>query len=72
MYFSNDQLKLQELKKFYKYRHGKLPVYLLNWTVILNYNIYSHNTDKVINIQDTTLPNNALNTICLTLIILQN
>jgi len=54
MYFSYDELKLKELKFFYKYRHGKLPVYLLNWNVILNYNIHSHNTHKVINILEHT------------------
>ena len=45
-----DQLKLQELKFLYIYKHGNLPVYLLNWNVILNYNIHSHNTSKPTNI----------------------
>ena len=35
----DDRLKLQELKFFYKSRHGNEPVYLLNWNIIPNYNI---------------------------------
>ena len=46
----DDQLKQQELKCFYKYRHGNVPVYLLNWNVIPNYNIHSHDTRKASNI----------------------
>ena len=46
----DDQLKLQELKFFYKYWHGNVPVYLLNWKVIPNYNIHSHDTRKATNI----------------------
>ena len=42
-----DQLKLQELKFYYKYIHSNLPVYLLNWKIIPNYNIHSHNTRNV-------------------------
>ena len=41
---------MQELKIFYKYRHGILPVYLLNWNIIPNYNIHSHDTRKATNI----------------------
>ena len=47
----NDQLKLQELIFFYKYRHDNVPVYLLNWNIIPNYNIHSHDTRKATNIQ---------------------
>ena len=46
----DDQLKLQELTFFYKYRHGNVPVYLLNWNIIPNYNIHSHDTRKATNI----------------------
>ena len=46
----DDLLKVQELKKFYKYRYGILPVYLLNWNIIPNYNIHSHDTRKATNI----------------------
>ena len=46
----DDLLKVQELKFFYKYRHGILPVYLLNWNIIPNYNIHSHDTRKATNI----------------------
>ena len=44
-----DQLKLQEFKFFYKYRHDNVPVYLLNWNIIPNYNIHSHDTRKATN-----------------------
>ena len=46
----DDQLKLQELKFFYKYRHDNVPVYLLNGNIIPNYNIHSHDTRKATNI----------------------
>ena len=46
----DDQLKRQELKFFYKYRHDNVPVYLLNWNNIHNYNIHSHYTRKATNI----------------------
>ena len=46
----DDQLKLQELKFFYKYRHDNVPVYLLNWNSIPNYNIHNHDTRKSTNI----------------------
>ena len=46
----DDQLKLQELNFFYKYMHDNVPVYLLNWNIIPNYNIHSHDTRKVTNI----------------------
>ena len=46
----DDQLKLQELKFFYQYRHDNVPVYLLNWNIIPNYNIHSHDTRKATNI----------------------
>ena len=36
---------MQELVFFYKYRQGVLPVYLLNWNIIPNYNIHSHATN---------------------------
>ena len=42
-----DQLKLQELKFYYKYIHSNLRVYLLNWEIIP---YYSHNTCNVTNI----------------------
>ena len=37
----DDLLKVHGLKNFYKYRNGILPVYLLNWNIIPNYNIQS-------------------------------
>ena len=40
----DDLLKVQKLFFFYKYRHGILPVYLLNWNIIPYYNIHSHDT----------------------------
>ena len=46
----DDLLKVQELKCFYKYMNGILPVYLLNWNIIPNYNIHSHDTRKSTNI----------------------
>ena len=46
----DDQLQLQELKNFYKYRHDNVPVYLLNWNIIPSYIIYSHDTRKATNI----------------------
>ena len=46
----DDQLKLQEPKKFYKYRHGNLLVYFLNWNVIPNYDIHAHDISKATNI----------------------
>ena len=46
----DDQLKLQELNFFYKYRHGNVPAYLLNRKVITNYNIHSLDTRKATNI----------------------
>ena len=46
----DDQLKLQELTFFDKYRHDNVPVYLLNWNIIPNYNIQSHDTSKATNI----------------------
>ena len=46
----DDQLKLQELTFFYEYRHDNVPVYLLNWNIIPNYNIHSHDTRKATNI----------------------
>ena len=46
----DDQLKLQELNNFYKYRHDNVPVYLLNWNIIPNYNIHSHDTRKATHI----------------------
>ncbi|KAK2174092.1 hypothetical protein NP493_829g00030 [Ridgeia piscesae] len=44
------QLKLQELNFFYKYRQDSVPVYLLDWNIIPNYNIHSHDTRKATNI----------------------
>ena len=46
----DDLLKVQELNNFYKYSHSILPVYLLNWNIITNYNIHSHDTRKATNI----------------------
>ena len=46
----DDLLKVQELVFFYKYRHGVLPVYLLNWNTIPNYNMHSHDTRRATNI----------------------
>ena len=45
-----DQLKLQELKCYFKYIHRHLPVYLLNWQITPNVNIYLHDTRKSKNI----------------------
>ena len=33
----DDQLKLQKLNFFYKYRHSNVPVYVFNWNGIPNY-----------------------------------
>ena len=46
----DNQLKLEKLNFFYKYMHSSVPVYLLNWNVIPNYNIHSHDTRKATNI----------------------
>ena len=51
----DDQLKLQELKFFYKYSHDNVPVYLLNWNIIPNYNIHSHDTRKATNIHTSMI-----------------
>ena len=40
----SDILKLQTLKLFYKYKHGQLPIYLLNMPFYHNQDIHSHNT----------------------------
>ena len=45
-----DQLKLQELKFYFKYIHRHLPVYLLNWQITPNVNIHLHDTRKSKNI----------------------
>ena len=39
-----DQLRLQELKFYFKYIHKKLPAYLLDWEFISNVNIHLHDT----------------------------
>ena len=39
-----DILRLQTLKFYYKYRHGYLPVYLLNLPFQFNYETHDHNT----------------------------
>ena len=39
-----DLLKLQELKLYYKHKHQNLPVYLLNWQIILNASTHNHYT----------------------------
>ena len=50
---------------------SNLPVYLLNWNLIRNYNIHGHNTRKATNIHTSItrheIAKNALNTICLAL-----
>jgi hypothetical protein len=50
----DDLLKVQELKFFFKYRLGNLPVYLLNWNFIPNYNVHGNDTRKAINIHIST------------------
>ena len=37
-----DQLRLQELKFYFKYIHKNLPAYLLDWEFISNVNIHFH------------------------------
>ena len=39
-----DQLRLQELKFYFKYIHKNLHAYLLDWQFISNVNIHLHNT----------------------------
>ena len=39
-----DQLRLQELKFYFKYIHKNLPAYLLDWEFISNSNIHIHDT----------------------------
>ena len=39
-----DQLRLQELKLYFKYIHKNLPAYLLEWVLISNVNIHFHDT----------------------------
>ena len=39
-----DQLRLQELKFYFKYIHKNLPAYLLDWELISNVNIHFHDT----------------------------
>ena len=39
-----DQLRLQELKFYFKYIHKNLPAYLLDWEFISNINIHFHDT----------------------------
>ena len=38
------QLRLQELKFYFKYIHKNLPAYLLDWEFISNVNIHFHDT----------------------------
>ena len=39
-----DQLRLQELKFYFKYIHKNIPAYLLDWEFISNVNIHFHDT----------------------------
>ena len=39
-----DQLRLQELKFYFKYIHKNLPASLLDWELISNVNIHFHDT----------------------------
>ena len=39
-----DQLRLQEIKFYFKYIHKNLPAYLLDWAFISNVNIHLHDT----------------------------
>ena len=39
-----EQLRLQELKFYFKYIHKNLPAYLLDWEFISNVNIHFHDT----------------------------
>lgn len=45
-----DILKLQELKFYYKFKHGMLPIYLLNLPFIINAVTHDHNTRQQDNI----------------------
>ena len=40
----NDLLKLQTLKLYYKFKHGQLPIYLLNMPFYPNQDVHSYNT----------------------------
>ena len=42
-----DILTLQELKFYFKYNQGILPIYLQNWNFISNSKIHNHNTRKI-------------------------
>ncbi len=42
----SDILTLQTLKFYYKYRHGQLPLYLLNLPFQYNYETHRHNTRR--------------------------
>ena len=42
-----DILTLQELKFYYKYNEGALPIYLQNWKFIMNVNLHNYNTRKI-------------------------
>ena len=43
----DDILTLQELKFYYKYNEGALPIYLQNWKFIMNVNLHNYNTRKI-------------------------
>ena len=38
------QLKLQQLKFYYKYLHNDLPCYLQNWRFVFKYEVHGHDT----------------------------
>ena len=40
-------LTLQELKFYFKYNEGTLPIYLQNWKFIMNVNLHNYNTRKI-------------------------
>ena len=43
----DDILTLQELKFYYKYNEGALPIYLQNWKFIMNVNLHNYNTRTI-------------------------
>ena len=58
-----DQLKLQELKFYFKYIHRHLPVYLLTWQITPNVNIHLHDT-RILNRTKHEFAKNVLNINC--------
>ena len=42
-----DLLKLQQLKFYFKFNEGRLPVYLQNWDITPNTHVHNHNTREL-------------------------